>query len=57
MAKSPASGTNAHSVAPNEQLYSADMESQKLTPIIKVSEREGVFQVHADSRCLRMLKL
>ena len=57
MAKSPASGTDAHSVAPNEQLYSADMESQKLTPIIKVSEREGVFQVHADSRCLRMLKL
>ena len=63
MAKSPASVTDAHcsrlshGVAPDEQLYSADMESRQLTPIIEVSEREGVFQVHADSRCLRMLKL
>ena len=54
MAKSPASVTDAHcsrlshGVAPDEQLYSADMESRQLTPIIEVSEREGVFQVHAD---------
>jgi len=33
---------------PDEQLYSADMDNRQLTPIIEVSEREGVFQVHAD---------
>lgn len=55
MAKSPASGTDAccsrlsHSMASGEQLYSADdMESRQLTPIIQVSEREGVFYVYAD---------
>ncbi len=54
MAKTPASVTDAHcsrvshSVVPDEQLYSADMDNRQLTPIIEVSEREGVFQVHAD---------